>query len=90
MRNRLPADTAPETCFGSAANAERRRRAEMLAQEKGVSAHNVATAWVLNQGFPSLALIGPRSVGEIVSTLPGAALRLTAGEAGWLNLEGDR
>ena len=88
LRNRLPADTAPETCFGSPANAERRRRAEQLAAEKGVSAHNIATAWVLNQSFPSLALIGPRSPGEIASTLPGAALVLTPGEVAWLNLEG--
>jgi predicted dehydrogenase/aryl-alcohol dehydrogenase-like predicted oxidoreductase len=90
LRNRLPADTAPETCFGSPANAERRKRAETLAAERGVSAHNIATAWVLNQSFPSFALIGPRSPGEIVSTLPGAALVLTQAEVLWLNLEGDR
>ncbi len=89
LRNRLPADTAPETCFGSPANAERRRRAEALAAEKGVSAHNIATAWVLGQSFPSLALIGPRSPGEIMSTLPGAALKLTEAEILWLNLEKD-
>ncbi len=89
LRNRLPADTAPETCFGSPANAERRRRAEALAVERGVSAHNIATAWVLGQSFPSLALIGPRSPGEIVSTLPGAALKLSAAEVLWLNLEKD-
>ncbi len=87
LRNRLPADTAPETCFGSPANAERRKRAETLAAERGVSAHNIATAWVLNQSFPSLALIGPRSPGEIASTLPGAALALTDAEVLWLNLE---
>lgn len=89
LRNRLPEDTAPETCFGSPANAERRRRAEALAAERGVSAHNVATAWVLGQSFPSLALIGPRSPGEIVSTLPGVALKLTEAEVLWLNLERD-
>ena len=87
LRNRLPADTAPETCFGSAANAERRARAEKLAGERGVSAHNIATAWVLAQSFPSLALIGPRSPGEIASTLPGLGLALTAAEVAWLNLE---
>lgn len=87
LRNRLPADTAPETCFGSVANAERRRRAETLAAERGVSAHNVATAWVLGQSFPSLALIGPRSPGEIISTLPGLTVSLAAAELGWLNLE---
>ncbi len=89
LRNRLPADTAPETCFGSPANAERRKRAETLAAERGVSAHNIATAWVLNQSFPSLALIGPRSPGEIASTLPGAALALSQDEVLWLNLERD-
>ncbi|MGQ0612093.1 MAG: aldo/keto reductase [Paracoccaceae bacterium] len=87
LRGRLPADTAPETCFGSPANAERRARAESLAAERGVSAHNIATAWVLGQSFPSLALIGPRSPGEIASTLPGAALTLSAVEIAWLNLE---
>ncbi|MBI1171179.1 oxidoreductase [bacterium] len=89
LRNRLPADTAPETCFGSPANAERRRRAEALAAERGLTAHNIATAWVLGQSFPSLALIGPRSPGEIMSTLPGAATVLTEAEVLWLNLERD-
>lgn len=89
LRNRLSKDTGPEACFGSTANAERRRRAEALAAEKGVTAHNIATAWVLNQSFPSLALIGPRSPGEIVSTLPGAALALSEAEVLWLNLERD-
>ena len=89
LRNRLPTDTSPETCFGSPANAERRKRAETLAAERGLSAHNVATAWVLGQSFPSLALIGPRSPGEIASTLPGAALTLTNAEVLWLNLERD-
>ena len=89
LRNRLPADTAPETCFGSPANALRRKRAETLATEKGLSAHNIATAWVLSQSYTSLALIGPRSPGEIVSTLPGAALALSEAEVLWLNLERD-
>ncbi len=35
MRNRLPADTAPETCFGSQSNAERRNRAGQLAGTQG-------------------------------------------------------
>jgi aryl-alcohol dehydrogenase-like predicted oxidoreductase len=47
----------------------------------------VALAWVLNQSFQSLALVGPRSPGEIASSLPGAALKLTADEVAWLNLE---
>ena len=88
LRSRLPADTSPETCFGSPANAERRTRAEKLAKEHGVSPHNIATAWVLAQSFPSLALVGPRSPGEIASTLPGLSVKLSAAEVAWLNLEG--
>ena len=88
LRNRLPADVGPETCFGSTANQERRNRAETLAKKYRVSTHNIATAWVLAQSFPSLAIIGPRSPGEIVSTLPGLGVPLTPDEAQWLNLEG--
>jgi predicted dehydrogenase/aryl-alcohol dehydrogenase-like predicted oxidoreductase len=90
LRNRLPADTAPETCFGSVANAERRGRAETLAQKYGVSPHNVATAWVLAQSFPSFALVGARTAGEIATTLPGLGVSLTREETLWLNLEGER
>ena len=87
LRNRLPADTGPELCFGSPLNAERRKRAGQLANKYGVSAHNIATAWVLAQKFPSFALIGPRSPEEIASTLPSFKAKLTDNEVQWLNLE---
>ncbi len=90
LRNRLPADTSPETCFGSKDNAERRARAENLAKQHGVSTHNIATAWVLAQSFPSLALVGPRSPGEIASTLPGLGVKLSPQEVLWLNLEAEK
>ncbi len=87
LRNRLPEDTRPETCFGSKANAERRHRAEKLAVEHGLSAHNIAAAWVLSQCFPSFALVGPRNVAEIDSTVPGLNVSLSPAEVAWLNLE---
>ncbi len=87
LRDRLPADTSPETCFGSAANAERRRRAEALASRKGTTANGVALAWVLSQPFPSLALIGPRSAGELSSTLSALGVTLSESERAWLDLE---
>lgn len=89
LRDRLPPETGPEQCFGSDANAERRRRAETIAQECSVSTHNVATAWVLAQSFPSFALIGPRSAGELASTLPAFTVDLTPADVAWLNLESD-
>lgn len=87
LRNRLPPEWGPDVCFGSPANEQRRTRAEELAAKYGVSPHNIATAWVLGQTFPSYALIGPRSPGEITSTLPALGLTLTAAELTWLNLE---
>ncbi|QQA44013.1 aldo/keto reductase [Pelagovum pacificum] len=89
IRGRLPEDTSPETCFGSDANAERRRRAEELADERGVTAHHVAMAWVLAQSFPSFALIGPRNPGQLASTLPALEIELSPQEAAWLNLEAE-
>jgi aryl-alcohol dehydrogenase-like predicted oxidoreductase len=87
LRDRLPEDTRPETCFGSEANAERRRRAETLAEKLGSTANTVALAWVLAQEFPSYALIGPRTVAEMESSLAAAKLKLSAQDVAWLNLE---
>jgi aryl-alcohol dehydrogenase-like predicted oxidoreductase len=87
LRDRLPEDTRPETCFGSEANAERRRRAELLAHERGVSANTIALAWVLSQSFPSFALIGPRTIEEMDSSLAAADVKLSARDVSWLNLE---
>jgi aryl-alcohol dehydrogenase-like predicted oxidoreductase len=86
-RSRLSDDTAPEACFGGPANEKRRRRAATLAERHGVSAHNIATAWVLAQAFPSLAIVGPRTPEEIASTLPALAAALAPAEVAWLNLE---
>jgi aryl-alcohol dehydrogenase-like predicted oxidoreductase len=85
LRNRLPEDTRPETCFGGEANARRRARAEKMAAERGVSANNIALAWVLSQSFPSFALVGPRTIEEINSTLPACAVSLTPEDVRWLD-----
>lgn len=87
LRDRLPADVGPEHCFGSDANQERRNRAEKLARDMGVTMHNIATAWVLAQSFPSFAVIGPRSPGELATTLPALGVNLTERQVAWLNLE---
>jgi aryl-alcohol dehydrogenase-like predicted oxidoreductase len=88
LRDRLPEDTRPETCFGSKANAARRARAEELALKYGVTANNIALSWVLAQPFPSLALVGSRTVEEIDTTLPACRVRLTPSEVKWLDVGG--
>ena len=68
-------------------NFERKRRAEILAQEKQVGSINIAAAYVLHQPFNSFSLIGPLTVPEVESSLHSLEVELTASELAWLNLE---
>jgi aryl-alcohol dehydrogenase-like predicted oxidoreductase len=72
--------------FYSDDNWERLRRAEVLAKEKGTTAIQVALAYVLNQPFPTCALIGPRNETEMRSCQQGAKIKLTSEELAWLDL----
>lgn len=76
-------------CWYADDNFERQRRARLLAEEKGVSAINIALAYVLSQPFPAFALIGPLHLSEIRTSLPGIGVALTPEELAWLSLESD-
>ena len=78
--------SGPISCYDSEDNRERKKRAMELADKKGCSAHNIAASWTINQSFPSFALIGPRSVKELDTTLPCLDIDLTKDEISWLNL----
>jgi len=75
--------------FDTGENHERRRRAETLAAERGASGGQVALAWVLNQPFPTAAVIGPRTAAELRENLAALEIRLSAAELAWLDLERD-
>lgn len=68
-------------------NWQRFDRATELANEKGVSTIEIALAYVLNQSFPTAAIIGPQNNEEMLSCAHGAKLNLTAEEVNWLNLD---
>ena len=78
--------SGPISCYDSEDNRERKKRAMELAEKKGCSAHNIAASWTINQSFPSFALIGPRSVKELDTTLPCLDIELSQEEINWLNL----
>ena len=78
--------SGPLSCYDSDDNRERKKRAIELAEKKGCSAHNIAAGWTINQSFPSFALIGPRTVEELNTTLPCIDIELTKDELKWLNL----
>ena len=75
-------------CWVSDANLARRDRAFELAEQKGASPINIAAAWVLARPFPSFALIGPRTIGELESSLGALDVELTEDELAWLDAGG--
>jgi aryl-alcohol dehydrogenase-like predicted oxidoreductase len=70
--------------YYSDANWERLRRAEELAKQKGVSTIQISLAYVLNQPFPTAALIGAQNQVELESCHEGAQIKLTSDEVSWL------
>ncbi|WP_338080754.1 aldo/keto reductase [Cohnella luojiensis] len=72
--------------YYSDANWERLRRARQLAESKGYDANSIALSYVLQQRFPTCAIIGPNSPAELHSSLRGLEVELTQKEADWLDL----
>ncbi len=79
--------SGPLSCFDSTDNRERRNRAEQMANEINVNTQNIAGAWPLNQPFPSFALIGPRKIEEIDSSLLNLDILISKEKSDWLNLQ---
>jgi predicted dehydrogenase/aryl-alcohol dehydrogenase-like predicted oxidoreductase len=67
-------------------NRQRRERAFELAERHGVTAINIAAAYVINQPFPSFALIGPRTLEELRTSLPALKIQLSEDEMKYLDL----
>tara|TARA_B100000575_G_scaffold18236_1_gene12655 strand:+ start:792 stop:1751 length:960 start_codon:yes stop_codon:yes gene_type:complete len=78
--------SGPLSCFDSIENRKRKNRATILASKLKTTCQNIAGAWPLNQNFPSFALIGPRSIEEIDSSLINLDINLNSDEVNWLNL----
>lgn len=70
-------------------NHQRRDRAFELAERYGVTGINIAAAYVLSQPFPSFALIGPRKLEELHTSLPALRIELSQQERAYLDLRSD-
>lgn len=75
-------------CYYSPDNFERLRRAEQLAAQREVPTTAIALAYVLTQPFPTFALIGPRSIAELRSSMLGLQVELSEADVAWLDLRG--
>lgn len=67
-------------------NWERKRRAGVLGEKYGVTANQIALAYVLNQPFPVAAIIGPQTPAELRDSVEALPVSLSAEERAWLNL----
>ncbi len=79
-------DEEMNRCWYSDDNWQRRDRVLELAKKKNVLPISIALAYVLRQPFPTFALIGPRTLEELRTSLPALNIELTATEVEWLNL----
>ena len=76
-------------CWYSDTNFARLDRAKQLAGERGVLPINIALAYMLCLPFPTFPLIGPRTLQELNTALPGLDVVLTLREIRWLR-DGER
>ncbi|MDQ0173636.1 aldo/keto reductase [Paenibacillus tundrae] len=75
--------------FYSDGNWERLHRAEQLAAAKNTTPIQIALAYVLNQSFPTCALIGAQNQAELLSCDEGSRISLSTQEVNWLDLGSD-
>jgi predicted dehydrogenase/aryl-alcohol dehydrogenase-like predicted oxidoreductase len=91
----LPGRAAPDKtddpelvrCWYAEDNFKRLARVNELAAKRGVLPINIALAYVLNQPFPTFALIGPRTLSETRTSWPALEIELSPTELRWLNIE---
>jgi predicted dehydrogenase/aryl-alcohol dehydrogenase-like predicted oxidoreductase len=83
------ADRELEHCWYSDDNFGRLKRVKELAREKRTEPIHIAAAYVVQQDFPVFALIGPRQISELASSLHAFEISLTPSEMAWLNVESE-
>ncbi len=73
-------------CFSSIENLERKKRSKELANKYKCTCNDIALSWVLNQRFPSYAIIGPKNTNQLMYSLNSIYIKLKFNEIEWLNL----
>ena len=58
-----------------------------LAKKYNCSSNDIALSWVLNQKFPSYAIIGPKTINQLRFSLNSLRVKVNLNELKWLNLD---
>ena len=75
--------------YANEANFQRLDRAIQLAKEKGLSAAQVALAYVINHPMNLFAIVGPHSGEKFRANIEASEVQLTPREMAWLDLKTD-
>jgi aryl-alcohol dehydrogenase-like predicted oxidoreductase len=70
--------------FDNPTSRGRRKRAEELASELGVTANQVALAWLLNQPFPVVPITGTSNLEHLAEAVAAVEIELTPDQLSWL------
>lgn len=73
--------------YANEANFQRLDRASILAEEKGLTAAQVALAYVMNQPMNLFAVVGPHSGENFKANIEASEVQLTPQEMDWLDLK---
>ena len=73
--------------YASEPNFQRLDRAGLLASEKGLSAAQMALAYVMNQSMNVFAVVGPHSGEKFRANIEASEVQLTPQEMDWLDLK---
>ena len=75
--------------YANEANFQRLDRASQLGEEKGLSAAQIALAYVMNHPMNLFAIVGPHSGEKFRANMEASEVRLTPKEMDWLDLKTD-
>lgn len=82
-------DKLAVTTYASEENFRRLDRVQQLAEEKGLTIPQVATAYVMSYPLNIFALVGCQNADEFKANMAASEIRLTAAEMAWLELKSD-
>lgn len=82
-------DKLAVTTYANEENFRRLDRVQQLADEKGLSIPQVATAYVMSYPLNIFALVGCQTADEFKANMAASEIRLTAAEMAWLELKSD-
>ena len=76
--------------YASEANFQRLDRANGLSAQKGLTAAQIALAYVMNQQMNLFVIVGPHSAEKFKANMEASEIQLTAQEMDWLDLRRDQ